>query len=89
MFTVHLALTPQVPGHGSIHLLFTHALFLGQSVFKTHSGRQPVYGSPKYSDKQTHDPAPLRSLQSAFAPQGDGSQGFCGNSVGCVTTRCR
>lgn len=66
-------------------MLLTHALSLGQSVFKMHSGRQPVYGSPKYSGKHTHEPAPFLSLQTAFAPQGDGWQGFIGSDVGGVT----
>ena len=78
--TWHSAFRPHVPGHGSLHLLLTQARSLGQSVFSTHSGRQPVYGSPKYSGKHTHEPAPLRSLQTAFAPQGDGLQGLRGSS---------
>lgn len=40
--TVHSALMPQVPGQGSLHLLLTQALFLGQSEFVTHSGLHPV-----------------------------------------------
>lgn len=63
---------PQVPGQGSLHLLFEHALLRSQSEFDTHSGRHPVYGSPKYSGKQEQEPTPLRSLHWAFAPQGDG-----------------
>lgn len=51
------------------------ALFEGQSEFSTHSGRQPSYGLPMYSGKQTQAPAPLFSLQIAFDPHGDGSQG--------------
>lgn len=41
-----MAFVPQVPGHGSLHLLYMHALFLGQSLFSTHSGLHPEYGSP-------------------------------------------
>lgn len=37
--TSQFAFTPHVPGHGSLHLLPTQALSLGQSVFSTHSGR--------------------------------------------------
>lgn len=74
-----------MPGHGSTHLLFTHALLLEQSEFVTHSGRQPVYGSPKYSGKHTQAPAPLRSLHIAFAPQGEGLHGSKGPSVGVGT----
>lgn len=73
---------PHVPGQGSLHLLFKHAFDLSQSAFITHSGRQPVYGSPKYSGKQEQEPAPFRSLHMALAPQGDGLQGILGPSVG-------
>lgn len=58
------------------------ALSLGQSEFVTHSGRQLVYGSPKYSGKHMQEPAPLRSLQIALAPHGDGLHGFLGSSTG-------
>lgn len=84
MTTLHSAFKPQVPGQGSLHLLFTHALLRSQSVFITHSGLQPVYGSPKYSGKHIQDPAPLRSLHTAFAPQGDGLHGILGPSVGAT-----
>lgn len=35
-----------------------------------------MYGSPKYSDRHAHEPTPFRSLQTAFAPHGEGSHGF-------------
>lgn len=54
------------------------------SEFCTHSGRQPVYGSPKYSGKHEHDPAPLRSLHTALLPQGDGLHGSIG--ISCMGT---
>lgn len=63
--TLHSAFVPQVPGHGSVHLCLTQALSLGQSLFKTHSGLHPMYGSPVYSGVQTH----LSSKQIAFGPQ--------------------
>lgn len=63
-------------------MLLTQALLRSQSELVTHSGLHPVYGSPKYSGKQTQDPAPFRSLQIAFAPHGDGIQGVSGR---CVT----
>jgi hypothetical protein len=85
--TRHSALRPHVPGHGSLHLLFVHALSREQSVLSTHSGRQPVYGSPKYSGKQEQDPAPLRSLHIAFAPHGEGLQGCLGPSVGTTAKK--
>lgn len=67
---------------GSLHLLLTHAFALSQSEFKMHSGLQPEYGSPKYSGKHAQDPAPFRSLQKAFAPQGEGLHGSLGVSTG-------
>lgn len=39
--TLHNACIPHVPMHGSTHLFLIHALFLLQSVFRIHSGRQP------------------------------------------------
>lgn len=41
-----MAFVPQVLRQGSLHLLYIHALFLGQSLFSTHSGLHPEYGSP-------------------------------------------
>lgn len=73
---------PHVPGQGSTHLLLEHALLLSQSEFVTHSGLHPTYGSPKYSLRQVHDPAPFLSLHIAFDPQGEGLQGSLGLSVG-------
>lgn len=74
--TLHSAFVPQVPGHGSTHLLLTHDLRLSQSEFWTHSGRHPVYGSPKYSCKHVQEPAPFCSRQTAFEPHGDGLHGL-------------
>lgn len=71
---------PHTPGHGSLHLLFVHAFDLSHSEFWTHSGRQPVYGSPKYSGKQEHEPILFCSLQMAFAPHGEGLHGFISTS---------
>lgn len=79
-----MAFWPQVPGHGSVHLFLTHALFEGQSEFKTHSGLQPSYGFPIYSGKQVQEPAPLSSLQIAFAPHGEGVQGVAFSGGGAV-----
>lgn len=75
-----------MPGQGSRHLLFTHALLLSHSELVTHSGLHPVYGSPKYSGRHMQEPAPLRSLHRAFAPHGDGLQGIFGPSVGVTET---
>lgn len=66
--TLQIALLPHVPGHGSLHLFLTQALFFGQSELETHSGLHPVYGSPWYSDKQLQMPL----LHTAFDPQGFG-----------------
>lgn len=74
-----------MPGHGSLHLLFKQAFDRSQSELVTHSGLQPEYGSPKYSGKHVQEPAPLRSLQIALAPHGDGLQGSRGPSVGTGT----
>lgn len=38
--TLHLAFIPQVPGQGSRHFWFMHALFCIQSVLTVHSGLQ-------------------------------------------------
>lgn len=69
--TIHMELTPHVPEQGSRHFCLIHALFLGQSEFKTHSGRQLWYGSPWYSGMQVHTPL----LQTVFCPHGLGLQG--------------
>lgn len=57
--------------HGSMHLFLEQALSRGQSLFMTHSGRQPEYGSPWYSGRHEQEP----SRQTAFGPHGDGLQG--------------
>lgn len=42
-FTVaQFAFCPQMPGQGSTHLFLTQVLSWEQSLFKTHSGLQPV-----------------------------------------------
>lgn len=38
--TLHNALTPHLPTHGSMQRSFIHALLLGHSESITHSGRQ-------------------------------------------------
>jgi len=48
-----------------------HALFLGQSLFRTHSGLHPEYGSPWNSG--LHLQTPLK--HSELGPQGDGLHG--------------
>lgn len=56
LYTSQIAFVPQVPGHGSLHLLWIHALFLGQSLFNTHSGLHPKYGSPWNSGLHVQTP---------------------------------
>lgn len=69
--TSQMAVRAQVPGQGSVHLLRMQARSRGQSVWRTHSGRQPEYGSPWYSGMHEHWPF----RHTAFGPQGDGLQG--------------
>lgn len=64
-----MALEAQVPLQGSIHLFLTQALSREQSELNTHSGRQPIYGSPWCSSIQVHTPL----LHKAFGPHGEGS----------------
>ena len=42
LYTLHCAFSPQVPGHGSTHLLRMQARDKGQSLLRMHSGRQPI-----------------------------------------------
>lgn len=44
--TVQEAYRPQMPGHGSTHLLRMQALSDGQSELNTHSGLHSSYGFP-------------------------------------------
>lgn len=78
--TLQIALFPQVPGHGSLHLLLIQARFDAQSEFDVHSGRHSIYGSPKYSGIQAHEPASFLSWQTAFIPHGVGWHGWLGSS---------
>jgi hypothetical protein len=75
--TVQIALLAQVPGHGSMHLFLLQAMFLLQSPFSTHSGLQPILGSPKYSGRQLQSPL----SQCVFGPQGEGLQGSLSTST--------
>ena len=75
MITLHSALTPHNPGHGSTHLFLWHALSDGQSALMVHSGLHATYGSPKYSSIHVHAAAPFLSEHRALDPHGDGLQG--------------
>jgi hypothetical protein len=56
LYTLHSALMPHMFRQGSTHLERTQALSRGQSELRTHSGRQPKYGSPEYSARHVHMP---------------------------------
>lgn len=75
--TWHLALTPQVPGQGSMHFCLTQALSWAQSELTMHSGRH-VGGEPTKPVRHEHTACPLISRHWLFGPQGDGWHGFCG-----------
>lgn len=78
-----IASVPQVPIHGSLHLLLIHALSLAQSEFRTHSGLHPKYGSPWYSGIQVHSP----SSQIAFEPHGEGEHRSTCSEIKYIKTR--
>ena len=59
-------------------LFLPQARALSQSELTTHSGRQPAYGSPKYSGLQVHWQLVPRTAASAFDPQGFGLHGSLG-----------
>ena len=90
--TVHWALRPHTPGHGSPHFWRMHACERGHSSLVTHSGRQPEKGSPRGKPgRHTHCATPPASRQSAFGPHGFGKQGYgvggrvtgsCGGGIG-------
>ena len=69
--TSHRAFWPHVPGQGSLHFWRMHARSRLQSWLNTHSGRQPIYGSPWNSGRHVHSPLSHR----VFEPHGDGLQG--------------
>lgn len=74
--TEHSALTPQLPGQGSLHFWLTQALESSQSELTTHSGRQ-VGGLPMKPSIHLQTAIPFTSWQWLFGPQGDGVQEFC------------
>lgn len=39
---LQIAFRPHIPGQGSMHLFRIHALEIGQSLLRTHSGRQLI-----------------------------------------------
>ena len=85
--TRHSALYPQVPGQGSIHLFCEQAKVLIQSELTVHSGRQPEYGSPKYSLLQVQTQVLPRTDESALDPHGFGLQGSLGGGGAEIVNR--
>lgn len=73
--TLHLALRPQVPGHGSRHFWFKQARCGAHSELDVHSGLH-VGGLPTYPWIQAQIACWLTSWHWLFGPQGDGWQGF-------------
>lgn len=73
--TLHCAIIPQEPGHGSRHFSVIQALLLGHSELTRHSGRQ-FGGAPMYVGRHEQDGEPLKSLHCEFDPHGDGMHGF-------------
>lgn len=77
---MHLALRPQVPGHGSEHFWDIQAKFGLHSALTTHSGRQ-LGGVPMKFALQEHTVFGVGYWviwQILFGPQGEGSQVISG-----------
>lgn len=73
--TWHLAFSPQVPGHGSMHFWLIQALSKWHSALFTHSGLH-VGGLPIKPSTQEHTPWPFISLHLLLGPHGDGTHGL-------------
>lgn len=86
--TVHWALPPQEPGHGSLHFSFLHARLLGHSESFTHSGRQ-FGGRPIKFGKQEHAGCVPITLHCELGPQGEGIHGFPLSVVGEGTRKSK
>lgn len=78
--TWHLALIPQVPGHGSTHFWLLQASFWGHSLLVTHSGLQEG-GAPIYPGTQEQTAWPFTWRHWEFGPQGEGWHGFVSSSA--------
>lgn len=77
--TLQMAANPQTPGHGSTHLVFTHALSLAQSALMVHSGLQPPDdGVPKNPGRHSHIAFSPDLRHMVLIPHGDGLQGSVG-----------
>lgn len=75
LLTLHIALWPQEPGHGSWHFRLIHAWDGEQSVLWIHSGRQ-LGGLPIKPCTQEHIAWLFTSLHMLFGPQGELSHGL-------------
>lgn len=75
LMTWHLALTPQVPRHGSSHFCWMQARFVEQSLFRIHSGLQEG-GVPIYWGKQEQAAWLKVARHCENGPHGEGLQGF-------------
>lgn len=78
-WTLHSALKPQEPGHGSLHFSVIQAIVDGQSVLTTHSGLQ-LGGEPMKFCWQEHAGWLPTALHSELGPQGDGMHGLTGST---------
>lgn len=82
LMTLHWALKPHTPGHGSTHRVFTQARFLGQSELMVHSGRHPpTLALPKKPGRHSQMAEFLRFRHTVLIPHGDGLQGSRGGSA--------
>lgn len=75
LLTWHWALSPHVPGHGSMHFWLLQAWSLGQSELTVHSGLQDG-GLPMYPGTHEHTACWFIVRHWLFGPQGDGLHGF-------------
>lgn len=69
------ALCPQVPGHGSIHLIFWQALSNAHSELTIHSGLQ-CGGAFMLPSKQEQTGLSFCTRHTLYGPHGDGTHGF-------------
>lgn len=77
--TWQVALTPHVPGQGSMHFWFRQARLRAHSEFVMHSGLHEG-GVPKYPGTQEHTACPFTSRHWLLGPQGLGTHWFLGIS---------
>lgn len=86
MTTLHSALAPHVPGHGSTHCCCTQALVSAHSELRRHSGLQ-LGGPPKYPFRQEQTGLGPSLLHSLYGPHGSGLQGSVGSGMTGATTK--